>query len=157
MNDFYNEVMKICISFVTADIMGSLFPNEKALKWCINIITVYVFLGVIFNFGNVYNSFDFNLNSSINSELISETEVNDLYLSETEKILSERINTALKSVYIECDKIEPLLKINEKNDVYLDSLIINLKYKSDIERAKIVIKELFKYSEHFKTEIVADG
>ena len=60
-------------------------------------------------------------------------------------------------MYIECEKIEPLLKMDENGEVSVDSLIIKLKYKSDIERAKIVINELFKYSQNFKTEIVADG
>ncbi|MBE6730572.1 MAG: hypothetical protein E7564_02655 [Ruminococcaceae bacterium] len=155
MNEFYNEVMKICLAFLTADIIGSVFPNEKALKWSINIITVYVFLSVILNLGSLYNITDFEYN--VNQDYINETEVSEVYLSETEKILAERIKTALNSVYIECEKIEPLLKMDENGEVSVDSLIIKLKYKSDIERAKIVINELFKYSQNFKTEIVADG
>lgn len=155
MNDIYSEVMKICIAFLTADIISSVFPNEKALKWCINVITVYVFFCAVLNFGSLHSVYDFNFYE--NQEQISETEVSDFYLNETEKILSKRIKTALSSVYIECNQTEPLLKINEKGEVYMDSLIIKLKYKSDIERAKIVIKDLFKYSQNFKTEIVADG
>ena len=155
MNEFYNEVMKICIAFLTADIISSVFPNEKALKWCINIITVYVFFSAVLSFGNIYSIYDIEFYE--NHEQISETDVSDLYLSETEKILSQRIKTALSSVYIECNETEPLLKMNENGEVYMDSLIIKLKYKSDVERAKIVIKDLFKYSQNFKTEIIADG
>ena len=155
MSDFYNEVMKICLSFLTADIISSVFPDEKALKWCINIITVYVFFSAVLNLGSLYNISDFEYKE--NYEYVSEAEVNDLYLSETEKIIKNRLEVALDSVYIEYNRIEPLLKMNESGEVYMDSLIIKLKYKSDTQRTKIVINELFAYSKNFKTEITADG
>ena len=154
MNEIYITVIKLCETFLLAELICALFPSDRSLRFSINLITVFLFISIVSNISAL--NFDFNLNIS---ESVSEyrEDAENLYLSETEKLLTKRIEASLNSVYIECENLTPYLKIDESGEVYLDSLEVNLKYKSDIERAKAVIRELFKNSKSYKIEVKADG
>ena len=152
INDVYSSLIKLCQTFLTAEILCSLFPKEKSLKWCLNIVTVYIFVSLIINIGNI--NFDFEINKkSVTAEYETET----LYLSETEKILKKKIENSLSSVYVEYENIEPVLSIAENGEVKLSKIRIELKYKSDRERARAVIKTLINTPYNYEIEVTDDG
>ena len=152
MNEVYASIVKLCQTFLVTEIICSLFPGEKSLKWCLNIITVYIFLSLILNIGGVNFDFDFT-----SKEVLKEYNTENVYLNETERILTKKIKNSLDSVLVEYESIEPILNITESDEVKLNKIIVKLKYKSDRERARAVIKALVNSPYDFDIEVISDG
>lgn len=150
MENLYPVILNLCQTFLITELFCSLIPEEKALKWCINIVTVYIILSLLINMGSIDFNFEYKL-----EDIRTEESIDNLYLSESEKALSQNMKGVLESVYIEVDDVEPVLEINEEGTVALKSLCVRLKYKSDIERARAVIRNVFEYSKEFEIEVIA--
>ena len=114
------------------------------------MVTVYIILSLLINMGSIDFNFEYKL-----EDIRTEESIDNLYLSESEKALSQNMKDVLESVYIEVDDVEPVLEINEEGTVALKSLCVRLKYKSDIERARAVIRNVFEYSKEFEIEVIA--
>ena len=135
-----NEIVfTACSVFVVIETVSFLSGSEKAVKTVCSLAVVLVILtSVLAAFEEI----------NISSWNMSQTEVaaEPLYLAETQKILEDQIHSALTAAGITDISEDVILAMDDIREVTVDSVKVGITHPADIERAKIILNELFSGS-----------
>ena len=149
VTDMNDVIFTVCCTVVAIELLSFLVGDDSAFK---TVCSLAVVLLIISSFIAVAEEVSFDVDLKIDQDLST----NELYLSETQRILKQQVDTALASVGVYDSKTEIILSMDDNNEVTVEVLKIGVKYSADIERAGIVAGNMF--SGMVKTEVyLADG
>lgn len=149
MTDMNDVIFTVCCTVVAIELLSFLVGDDSAFK---TVCSLTVVLLIVSSFILVAEELKFDIDLNTENDL----SVNELYISETQSILKQQVDTALASVGVYDSKTEIILSMDDNNDVSVNVLKIGVKYSADIERVGIIAENMF--SGMVKTEVyLADG
>ncbi len=142
MNEIKSILLTAIITLISGEILYYITPKNKINDYIYALLYTVMVLSVLLS----YNFSDFGLefeDTSPYSEEVDEI-INQIYLLEGEKELENRVIEALSIINIECVGIDAIIKINDSDEIMIEKVEVRLKYRSDIDRAEILLNELFE-------------
>ncbi len=145
-----NEIVfTACSVFVVIETVSFLSGSEKAVKTVCSLAVILVILT------SVLSALD-EIHISVWNESHTEVSAEPLYLAETQNILEDQIHGALAAAGITDISEEVILAMDDSYEVTVDTVKVGITHPADIERAKIILNELF--SESIECEVyLIDG
>ena len=131
-------VFTACTSFIAVEMISFLSGSEKTVKAvCSLAVTLIMFTAIV----NAVNEFD------INFDIVpKEADIEPLYLSEAQEILKKQITDTLGAAGVYDIKPEIILTMDEDYEVLIDTVKVGVKHPSDMERTRIILREMFSDS-----------
>ena len=132
-----NEIIfTVCCTVAAIELLSYLAGDERSFK---TVCGLAVTLLIVSSFFSITEE----INPVIFQGFEQEESVNELYLSEAEKALSDQIVTALSAGGVYGVLPQVILSMDDSGSVEVAGLKVGIKHSADLERAEIILDNLF--------------
>lgn len=135
-------VFTACVSLIAIELLYFLTPKERITDCVYALLYTVVLVSGILSLVKSDFALDFQVDTGAYREEV-DSYIQDYYLVETEQELKKTIAQALDTVHIGVKSVDLILIIDEEEVLNVDSISVMLGYRSDIERAAVILEQLF--------------
>ncbi len=141
LDEISGMLFTACSSLILGEIIYYLSPKDKLIDCIYALLYTLIIIITVLGFGGVeWDLGEFVIDNSYQQEI--DKKIGDYYALETEKELIELVEDALGVVHIPCKEIS--LEVENNGDsIDIKSIKVILVHKSDIDNAKVILRELF--------------
>lgn len=142
IEEIKNIVYIACVTLIVTEIIYYLTPKDKVIDCIYSLLYTVVLSFLVLSAVNM--NWDFSQYSELDNPYQDEIDeqINQYYKLETEKEMQELVEDALSILNITCENTETIISVTDE-DVIIHSIKITLSYESDIDNAKVILKEIF--------------
>lgn len=132
-----NEIVfTVCCTVAAIELLSYLAGDERSFKTVCGLALTLMILSSFISLAE-------DINLGISQDFLQDTSVNELYLTETERTLNNQIVTALSAGGVYDVYPELILSMDDTGEVDVAALKVGVKYRADLERAEIILDNLF--------------
>ena len=132
-----NEIVfTACCTVAAIELLSYLAGKERSFKTVCGLAVTLVIVSLFFSLAE-------EIKPGLSVSFGPKSAVNELYLTETEKVLNDQIVTALSAAGVYDVYPEVILSMDDSGEVEVTALKVGIKHQADLERAEIILDNLF--------------